>query len=116
MPPRAIKHQLTCPIELTSGGFLTSILVIPRNRLVVLVKDLFRSKGSIANCKQRACVHAGNATEQFLHHNETQKRAYVHTGNVTEQFLHHNETLTFVHTVPEQLLLGDLREKIFKRA
>ena len=35
--PRAIKHQLTCPIELTSGSFLIGrrgILVIPRNRLV----------------------------------------------------------------------------------
>ena len=37
MPPRAIKHQLTCPIELTSGSFRIGrrgILVIPRNRLV----------------------------------------------------------------------------------
>ena len=36
MPPRAIKHQLACPIELTSGSFLIGrrgILVIPRNRL-----------------------------------------------------------------------------------
>ena len=36
MPPRAIKHQLTCPFELTSGGFLIGRrdnLVIPRNRL-----------------------------------------------------------------------------------
>ena len=35
MPPRAIKHQLTCPIELTSGSFLIGrrgILAIPRNR------------------------------------------------------------------------------------
>ena len=37
MPPRAIKHQLTCPFELTSGRFLIGrrgILVIPRNHLV----------------------------------------------------------------------------------
>ena len=37
MPPRAIKHQLTCPIKLTSGSFLIGrrgILVIPRNRLI----------------------------------------------------------------------------------
>ena len=37
MPPRAMEHQLTCPIELTSGSFLIGgkgILVIPRNRLV----------------------------------------------------------------------------------
>ena len=36
MPPRAIKPQLACPIELTSGSFLIGrrgILVIPRNRL-----------------------------------------------------------------------------------
>ena len=39
MPPRAIKHQLTCPFELTSGNFLIGrrgILVIPRNRLVTI--------------------------------------------------------------------------------
>ena len=37
MPQRAIKHQLTCPIELASGSFLIGrrgILVIPRNRTV----------------------------------------------------------------------------------
>ena len=37
MPPRVIKHQLTCPIEFTSGSFLIGgrgILVIPRNHLV----------------------------------------------------------------------------------
>ena len=37
MPPRAIKHQLTCPFELVSGSFLIGrgrTLVIPRNHLV----------------------------------------------------------------------------------
>ena len=37
MVPRAVKHQLTCPIELTSDSFLIGrrdILVIPRNHLV----------------------------------------------------------------------------------
>ena len=36
VPPRAIKHQLTCPFELTSDSFLIGRignLVIPRNRL-----------------------------------------------------------------------------------
>ena len=36
MPPRAIKHQLTCPFELTSGSFLIGrrlILVILWNHL-----------------------------------------------------------------------------------
>ena len=39
MPTRAIKHQLTCPFEITSGSFLIGrrrILVIPRNHLEVL--------------------------------------------------------------------------------
>ena len=31
-------------------------------------------------------------------------RASVHTGNASEQFLHHNRTSIPVHTVPEQLL------------
>ena len=45
VPPRAIKHQLTCPFELTSGSFLTGswrILVIPRNHLDILGGRLFR--------------------------------------------------------------------------
>ena len=49
-----------------------------------LVNDLFKSKGSVANC--------------------VTDRASVHTGNASEQFLHHNRTLIPVHTVPEQLL------------
>ena len=31
-------------------------------------------------------------------------RASVHTGNASEQFLHQSRTLIPVHTVPEQLL------------
>ena len=36
MPPRTIKHQLTCPFKLTSGSFLIGrgrTLVIPKNHL-----------------------------------------------------------------------------------
>ena len=36
MPSKAIKHQLTCPFEITSGSFLIGrrrILLIPRNHL-----------------------------------------------------------------------------------
>ena len=47
-------------------------------------KYLFRSKGSVANC--------------------ITDRASVHIGNASEQFLHRNRTLILVHTVPEQLL------------
>ena len=46
MPPRAIKHQLTCPFELTSGSFLIGrrrILVIPRNHLVLFDITLTRA-------------------------------------------------------------------------
>ena len=53
-------------------------------RNLVLENDLFKSKGSVANC--------------------IMDRASVHTGNASEQFLHHNRTLILVHTVPEQLL------------
>ena len=53
-------------------------------RNLALVNDLFKSKGSVANCMMdRACVHNGNATEQFLRR---------------------NETLFFVHIILEQLL------------
>ena len=42
MPPRAIKRQLTCPIEITSGSSLigrNGILVIPRNHLEMETKN-----------------------------------------------------------------------------
>ena len=45
---------------------------------------LFKSKGIITNC--------------------IMDRASVHTGNASEQFLHHSRTLIPVHTVLEQLL------------
>ena len=53
-------------------------------RNLVLVNYLFKSKGSVANC--------------------ITDRASVHTGNASEQFLHCNRTLIPVNTVPEQLL------------
>ena len=35
-------------------------------RNLVLVNDLLKSKGRVANCMmERACVHTGNASEQF---------------------------------------------------
>ena len=74
-----------------SGRFLkpseSSLNILSEQKLqrnLVLVNDLFKSKGSIANC--------------------ITDRASVHTGNASEQFLHHNRTLIPVHTVPEQLL------------
>ena len=45
---------------------------------------VLKSKGSVANC--------------------VTDRASVHTGKASEQFLHRNRTLILVHTVPEQLL------------
>ena len=51
---------------------------------IVLVNDLFKSKGSVANCMT--------------------DRDSVHTGNATEQFLHRKGILILVHTVSEQLL------------
>ena len=53
-------------------------------RNLALVNDLLKSKGSVANCMtDRACIHTGNASEQFLLR---------------------NRTLILVHTVSEQLL------------
>ena len=61
-------------------------------RNLVLVNDLFKSKGSVANC--------------------VTDRASVHTGNASEQFLHHNRILILVHTVPEQLPGGHFHSKV----
>ena len=55
-------------------------------RILVLVNDLSKSKGSVANCMTG--------------------KARVHTGNASEQFLHRNETIIFIHVVAEQLLKG----------
>ena len=56
MPQRAIKHKLTCPIELTSGSVLIGrrgILAIPRNRLVYAQTEL------LYNCP-RSLKHSVN--------------------------------------------------------
>ena len=53
-------------------------------RNLVLVDYLFKSKGIVTNC--------------------ITDRASVHTGNASEQFLYNSRTLVPVHTVPEQLL------------
>ena len=53
-------------------------------RNLVLVNNLFKSKGNVANC--------------------ITDRASVHTENAPEQFLHRNRILIPVHTVPKQLL------------
>ena len=51
-------------------------------RNLVLENNLFKSKYSVANC--------------------VTDRASVHTGNASEQFLHRNRTLILVHTLLEQ--------------
>ena len=67
-----------------SESSLNTFIGAELQRNLVLVNYLFKSKGSVANCMT--------------------DRASVHTGNASEQFLHHNRTLIPVHTVPEQLL------------
>ena len=43
--------------------------------------NLFKSKGSVANCvTDRASVHIGNASEQFLHRNRTINSCSHRTG------------------------------------
>ena len=56
MDQRAIKHQLTYPLELTSGSFLigrTGILVIPRIHLVSALFEgfLHLQKSFLRNCQ-----------------------------------------------------------------
>ena len=48
------------------------------------MNDLFKSKAKVANCMT--------------------DKASVHTGNASGQFLHPNRALILVHTVPEQRL------------
>ena len=58
---------------------------------LVLVNDLFKSKGSVANfITERASVHTGNASEQFLHHNRT----LIPVPTVSEQLLKQSKNLS----------------------
>ena len=60
-------------------------------RNLVLVNYLFKSKGSVANCiTDRASVHIGNASEQFLHHNRTLIPVHI----VLEQLLKRSKNLS----------------------
>ena len=75
------------PTSSTSEAGLLQQSLLSEQKLqrnLVLVNDLFKSKWSVANCMT--------------------DRASVHTGNASEQFLHPNRTLILVHTVPEQHL------------
>ena len=57
MPRRAIKDQLTCPLEITSGSFLIGrrrILVISRNHLVMHSRFPFPFSPD-AECVDAAC-------------------------------------------------------------
>ena len=67
-----------------SESSLNTFIGAELQRNFVLANYLFKSKGSVANC--------------------ITDRASVHTGNASEQFLHNSRTLIPVHTVPEQLL------------
>ena len=75
-PHTPVQTKLKCPLGLLSEQKL--------QRNLVLVNDLFKSKGSAANCMTN--------------------RVPVHTGNASGQFLHRNIILILVHTVQEQLL------------
>ena len=55
-----------------SESSLNTFIGAELQRNLVLVNYLFKSKGSVANCMtDRASVHTGNASEQFLHNNRT---------------------------------------------
>ena len=60
-------------------------------RNLVLVNDLLKSKGSVANCMMdRACVHTGNASAQFLPRN----RAIILVHTVSEKLLKWSKNLS----------------------
>ena len=60
-------------------------------RNLVLVNDLLKSKGNVANCMtDRACVHTGNASEQFLLRNRT----LILGHTVSEQLLKRSKNLS----------------------
>ena len=60
-------------------------------RNLILVNNLFKSKVSVANCMtDRACIHIGNASEQFLLCNRT----LILVHNVSEQLLKLNKNLS----------------------
>ena len=77
---RSVSDRFLKPSESSLNTFIGAEL----QRNLVLVNDLFKSKGSVTNC--------------------ITDRASVHTGNALEQFLHRNRILIPVHTVLEQLL------------
>ena len=53
-------------------------------RNLVLVNNLFKSKGNVANCvTDRAFVHTGNALEQFLHRNSLNINCCSHCTGAT---------------------------------
>ena len=83
---RCWKWNIIYPIGFWNGPNQVWTLLSEQKlqRNLLLVKYLFKSKGSVTNY-----ITDG---------------ASVHTGNASEQFLHHNRTLIPVHTVPEQLL------------
>ena len=86
-PLRCWKWNVPYRIGFWNGPNQVWTLFISEQKLqrnLVLVNNLFKSKGSVANC--------------------ITYRASVHTGNTSEQFLHHSRTLIPVHTVSEQLL------------
>ena len=89
LPGNAAFEAVSAPEQYCSAPLLkversVSDRFLKLRRNLVLVNNLFKSKGSVANCMT--------------------DRAPVHTGNASEQFLHRNRTLILVHTVPEQLL------------
>ena len=79
-----VKRSLSDRFCKRSQSSLNTLSEQKLQQNLVLVNNLLKSKGSVANCMMdRACVHTENALEQFLLC---------------------NKTLILVHTVPEQLL------------
>ena len=67
---RLLKRSVSDRFLKRSESSLNTLSEQKLQRNLVLVTDPLKSKGSVANCMtDRACVHTGNASEQFLQQN-----------------------------------------------
>ena len=99
-PLLKVERSLSDRFSKRSESSLNTLSEQKLQQNLVLVNDLLKSKGSVANCMtDRACVHTGNASEQFLLRNRT----FILVHTVLEQLLKRSKNLSgTVWTWPER--------------
>ena len=107
-PLLKMGHSVSDGFLKRSGSSLNSLSERKLQRNRVLVNDLLKLKGSVANCMtDRACVHTGKALEQFLLRNIT--LILVHT--VSEQILKWSKNISGMHSVNIALISAGYMNK-----